>query len=275
MPLDHPFTGELETAPFVRRTLPILFLIFFWCWETWRPCFRWTGRWLHAGRNLLIAIVNAGLVALLLGLLLTTVLEWTRSHRVGLLNNLELAWEVRLPLGLLLLDGWMYCWHRANHVVPLLWRFHRMHHSDRKMDVTTATRFHLGELLLSTLFRLVLILVLGLDAWHIVVYEVLLQAVVQFHHANISLGNLDGWIRLVMVTPNMHKVHHSDRLEELNSNYSTILSIWDRLFASHRERTDMANVVFGLPEFAEPEWETLGGMLRIPFTNSTVGERGK
>jgi sterol desaturase/sphingolipid hydroxylase (fatty acid hydroxylase superfamily) len=160
---------------------------------------------------------------------------------------------------LVLLDCWMYFWHWANHVIPFLWRFHRTHHSDWHMNVTTATRFHLGEHVISTALKLGLIPLLGLEVWHLLVYDTLVIAVTQFHHADISMGRWDHWLRLVVVTPDMHKVHHSDRYRETNSNYSTVLSIWDRLFGSFRKRDDPATIVFGLKELADPDWQSVGG----------------
>jgi sterol desaturase/sphingolipid hydroxylase (fatty acid hydroxylase superfamily) len=113
--------------------------------------------------------------------------------------------------------------------------------------------------------RLGLIPLLGLDIWHLVIYETLVVAVTQFHHADIGLGRFDPWLRLVIVTPDMHKVHHSDQRPETNSNYSTVLSIWDRLAGSFRTRTDTKSIVFGLNEFTDPGWQTSWGMLRTPF----------
>ena len=147
--LHHLFastTTPLEYVGYAKRVAPVLLLALFWGWETWRPFFgQKEGRLKHAGRNLAVAIINAVVTSLLFGFVVVAVTGWTEQHHLGLLNNLALGWPVRILLGLLLLDFWMYFWHRGNHVIPLLWRFHRMHHSDRHMDVTTATRFHLGE----------------------------------------------------------------------------------------------------------------------------------
>ncbi|MDF1744155.1 MAG: sterol desaturase family protein, partial [Gimesia sp.] len=146
-----------------------------------------------------------------------------------------------------------------NHRIPLFWRFHRMHHSDPYMDVSTATRFHWGELIFSTLFRLLIIPLLGLQAWHIIVYGMLVFLSTQFHHANISIGRVDRFFRWFFVSPDMHKIHHSQIPEETNSNYSTVFSIWDRLAGTFRMRTDLKNIHFGLSEFEQPQWQTLIG----------------
>lgn len=261
-------TPHLEIAGYTRRLAPVLLLALFWCWETWRPFFgQREGRLQHAGRNLAVALFNTVILGLAFGSVLVAVTDWTEANQWGLLNHVELVWPVRFALGLVLLDAWMYCWHWANHAVPFLWRFHRMHHSDPHMDVTTATRFHLGEHVIAALLKLGLIPLLGLEVWHLVVYDTLVSAVTQFHHADISLGRWDRWLRLVLVTPDMHKVHHSDWHPETNSNYATVLSCWDRLFGSFRKRDDPHTIVFGLQECTDPAWQSIGGMLRTPFAN--------
>lgn len=263
----------LEYVGYARRVAPVILLALFWCWESWRPFFgQKEGRLRHAGRNLAVAVVNTVVVGLLFGYVMVVVTGWTQENQLGLLNNLGLGWPGRFVVGLVLLDGWMYFWHRANHAVPLLWRFHRMHHSDRHMDVTTATRFHLGEHVGSTVLKLGLIPLLGFEVWHLLVYDTLVIAATQFHHADISLGRYDRWLRLVVVTPDMHKVHHSDRRPETDSNYSTVLSVWDRLFGSFRKRDDPGGIVFGLKEFTDPGWQSVAGMLKTPFVGPRVGE---
>ena len=250
----------------LKMAAPVLLLAIFWCWETWQPFFGQTqGRVRHALHNLAVAISNTLILGLAFGALTVAVAGWTAESTVGLLNLVELPAAVRFALALILLDGWMYLWHRANHAVPLLWRFHRMHHSDPHMDVTTATRFHLGEHLVSATLRLGVICVLGLEVWNIVVYETLVLALTQLHHADISLGRLDRWLRLVIVTPDMHKVHHSDWRPETDSNFSTVLSLWDRLARTFRMRANPKSIVFGLNEFEEPRWQTWWGMLKTPF----------
>ena len=268
-PLFASTTTPLEIVGYAKRIAPVLLLTLFWCWETWWPFFgQKDGRLKHAGRNLAVAVFNTVVMGLLFGYVMVVVTGWTQQNQSGLLNNLGLGWVIRFVLGLVLLDCWMYFWHRGNHVIPFLWRFHRMHHSDRRMDVTTATRFHLGEHVISTVLKIGLIPLLGLEVWHLPAYDALVIAVTQFHHADISLGRWDEWLRLVVVTPDMHKIHHSDQHEETDSNYSTVLSVWDRLFGSFRKRDDPKTIVFGLKEFADPSWQGITGMLRTPLAGS-------
>jgi sterol desaturase/sphingolipid hydroxylase (fatty acid hydroxylase superfamily) len=258
----------LEEFFLVKRAVPVLILALFWCWETWRPFFgQREGRWQHAARNLAIAVFNTVILGLAFGSITMTVTDWTEQKQYGLLNAIDFRGPLRFGLALGLLDGWMYLWHRANHIIPFLWRFHRMHHSDRHMDVTTATRFHLGEHVGGAILRLGLIPLLGFEVWNLVVYDTLVIAVTQFHHADISLGRWDRWLRWFIVTPDIHKVHHSDWRPETDSNYSTVLSVWDRLARSFRLRSDSKTLVFGLREFTEPSWQTWWGMVKTPIVN--------
>jgi sterol desaturase/sphingolipid hydroxylase (fatty acid hydroxylase superfamily) len=268
LPLDDP--------RYIKLVVPVVLLALFWCWETWRPFFgQREGRVRHAGHNLAIAIFNTVILGLAFGVVTATVADWAERNQYGLLNALDIGGPLRFVAALVLLDGWMYVWHRANHTIPFLWRFHRMHHSDRHMDVTTATRFHLGEHLGAAVLRLGLVPLLGFEVWNLVVYDTLVIAVTQFHHADISIGRLDRWLRWLIVTPYMHKVHHSDWRPETDSNYATVLSIWDRLFGSFRMRSDPRTLVFGLREFTGPGWQSWWGMLKTPFAapRADTGQR--
>jgi hypothetical protein len=177
---------------------------------------------------------------------------------------------VKLPVGVLLLDAWMYAWHRANHALPFLWRFHRMHHSDPTVDVTTALRFHCGEIVLSSLLRLAVVPLLGLELWQVILYETMLLPVIAFHHSNVALPERwDRLLRLVIVSPNMHRVHHSDWQPETDSNFASIFSWWDRLGRSFRLRPDVRTLHYGLREFDGDRWQSLWGLLRTPLARLT------
>jgi sterol desaturase/sphingolipid hydroxylase (fatty acid hydroxylase superfamily) len=261
-------TFSLEEFGLLKHAAPAALLALFWCWETWQPFFGHRKcRWRHAGHNLAVAVINTVTLAVLFGSVTLMVATWTEQNEFGLLNHLGFAGPVRFVLALVLLDGWMYVWHRANHAIPLLWRFHRMHHSDQHMDVTTATRFHLGEQVASSLLRLGLIPLLGFEVWILAVYDGLLIGIIMFHHADISIGRWDRWLRLLIVTPFMHKVHHSDWRPETDSNYSSVLSIWDRIAGTLRMRSEPKTIVFGLEEFTDPSWQTWWGMWKTPFVN--------
>jgi sterol desaturase/sphingolipid hydroxylase (fatty acid hydroxylase superfamily) len=149
-----------------------------------------------------------------------------------------------LALDLVLLDFLIYWWHRANHVVPLLWRFHSVHHFDRFLDTTSAVRFHPGEVVLSALARAVVIVVLAVPLASVLIFEALVLMAAMFHHSNLRLpATLEHALSLLVVTPSIHWVHHHRVRADTDSNYCTILSLWDRLFASrspHARTPDMA-----------------------------------
>ena len=164
-----------------RLSLALCLLVIFWVWETWRPLVHCrVGRVRHAVRNLTIAITNAVILGIVFGTATIVVLEWTKRHAYGLLNGLQLTGIVRLVFALVLIDAWMYVWHRANHTIPLLWRFHRTHHSDPQVDVTSAARFHLGEQIMAVTLRLGLIVILGLRMGDVLMYGLLVIAMTHF-----------------------------------------------------------------------------------------------
>lgn len=219
----------------------------------------------HGIRNVAIGIVNGVVLAGGFSALLLAAVRWGAVHPAGLLHWVSLPHWMEWIVGFVAFDLWMYLWHRANHGMSWLWRFHRVHHSDLAMDVTTALRFHLGEMVLSVLLRLAVIPLLGITLGNLLLYELILHPVIYFHHSNIALPEAwDRLLRLVVVSPNMHRVHHSDIPVETNSNYASVFSFWDRLGRTYRRR-DVRTIRYGLPEFRQPQWQTLAGLLRTPL----------
>ncbi|HXP60983.1 MAG TPA: sterol desaturase family protein [Dongiaceae bacterium] len=266
--------SRLKTASSV--SLLVLLLV----WESWTPffaCFvRAAGeRTRHALKNLALGVLNALVTGLLFVGLWWGTAAWAERQQFGLLHWVDLPVWARLAGAVLLFDAWMYFWHRLNHRVPFLWRFHRTHHSDPRMDVTTANRFHLGEIVFSSILRVPVIALLGLRLWELVLYEAAMFAVVQLHHANIALPIwLDRGLRALIVTPFMHKVHHSRWQPETDSNYSSLFSFWDRLFRTFRWRDDPRALRFGLEEFDGQENHTLAGLLATPLRQVQRGTAG-
>ncbi len=224
-------------------------------WETVHPFFgfyskdphRLRGRLLHGVTNLGFGLLNGLAIRFVFLALWVRTMQWTDAQGFGVLHWLSAPEWLRWALALLLLDAWTYWWHRLNHSVPFFWRFHRLHHSDRQMDVTTANRFHLGEMIMSSLLRVPVLALIGCRLEQFALYELLLFAVVQFQHANIGLAErLDRALRWVIVTPHMHKVHHSVVRTEQNSNFSSLFSWWDRLALSLRLSRDPRTIAFGL-----------------------------
>lgn len=219
---------------------------------------------------------NLGLVAintLLLRLLFPTAAVGMAAFAVnegwGLLNRLSWPDWLELILAVALLDLVIYLQHVMVHAVPVLWRLHRVHHADPEYDLTTGARFHPIEIILSMLIKIATIAALGPPVVAVVLFEVILSGMAMFNHANIELpATLDRWLRRIVVTPDMHRVHHSVEPDETNSNFGFNLSLWDRLMGTYREqpRLGQLGMRIGIASLDDPEITTrLGGMLRIPF----------
>ena len=223
-------------------------------------------RWRRTLINVCIAGSNALLLSVLLGGLLVATCQACELKRVGLLHVLGIAsWGNALST-VVLLDGVTYGWHRAYHQVPVMWRMHRVHHSDLDVDVTTSGRFHLTEMGLSAIFRLGVIALWGASVAGVILFEIVFGLFNQLEHANLRLpGRLDRWLRAVVVTPDMHRVHHSQISDHTNSNYGTIFSFWDRLFGTYRVVEDQGALILGLPEYRKPLDVTMGRVLAMPF----------
>jgi sterol desaturase/sphingolipid hydroxylase (fatty acid hydroxylase superfamily) len=200
----------------------------------------------------MLALVAATVHLLTMPIVLQT-LSFGERRGLGLLRVFEAPPWARLLLGIVALDYTLYVWHWLNHRVPFLWRFHSVHHADRDMDVTTGTRFHLGELVLSGAYRAAQVSIIGADVATLIVFEALMNASAQFHHANVRLPlGLERALNLVAVTPRMHELHHSTTARETHSNFSTIFSVWDRLHGTMTRRkltpaTAATDTVIGLP----------------------------
>ena len=192
---------------------------------------------------------------------------WAQQHSIGLLNLVSLPLWVQVAAGVLLMDLTFYYWHRLNHTRPLLWRFHNVHHADPDMDVTTSFRFHWGEVLYSTVFRLLQVCLIGVLPLTYVVYEVVFNCATMFHHSNLRLPvDWERRLNRVFVTPRMHGVHHSVVGFETNSNYSVIFAWWDRLNRSLKLNVGQRDIVIGVPGYLLPGDNRILPMLALPFT---------
>jgi sterol desaturase/sphingolipid hydroxylase (fatty acid hydroxylase superfamily) len=216
--------------------------------------------------NLCISGLAFGLAALSIRPIIAPMLQWVEEQPVGLLHLLDMPLALRSVLAFLLLDVSFYYWHVANHKVPLLWRFHNAHHIDPDLDVTTAFRFHAGEILLSTGFRAAQILLIGVSAGIYLSYEVIFQAATLFHHSNVRLPiAVERLLNRVVVTPRMHGIHHSQVRGETNSNYSVVLSWWDRLHRTLRLNIPQAQIAIGIPGYTRAGDNTLWNALIMPL----------
>ena len=235
--------------------LAVIALVVLLAWETARPFFsyfaggreKWILRGRHGVINLALGLLNAAVTGLIFSGIWFATTVWAAEHQLGILRWIQMPEWTRWIAALLLLDLWTYFWHRISHVVPFFWRFHKLHHVDRMMDVTTASRFHTLEIVFSSILRVPVLVLVGCGIEQLALYELLLFAVVQFQHANVALPEpLDRLLRVVIVTPYLHKVHHSVAVTERDSNYSSLFSWWDRIFRTLRINRDPRRIVFGV-----------------------------
>ncbi|HEU4660864.1 MAG TPA: sterol desaturase family protein [Pseudolabrys sp.] len=234
------------------------------------------GRRARWANNLGILIVDIVAVRLLVPTAAVGVALIAAQHDWGLLRLLGLPLWAAGILGFILLDFTIYLQHRLFHAVPLLWRLHRMHHADLDIDVTTGVRFHPAEIVLSALIKIAAVLALGVPALSVLLFEVVLNATSMFNHSNVKLPpRLEALARLVVVTPQMHEVHHSVLREETDSNFGFNLPWWDRLFGTYRAQPAVGpDVQIGLPEFRDPGELRLDRLLTQPFRNGTSQKDG-
>ena len=235
-----------------RGVLSIGWMIVLLAWESLHPCFKrsildWRSRGHHGLLNIGLGFVNAVVTTLVFVALWKWSTHWAQENSFGLLNWLPISGLLRLIAAVGLLDVWTYGWHRICHEFPILWRFHRVHHSDAEMDVTSANRFHLVEIAVSSILRIGILPLMGIRFGELVVYETALQVLVQWQHANVRLPRLmESALRLFLVTPGLHQVHHSQLRVETDSNFSSLFSIWDRIGRTFRTRQDPSQIVLGL-----------------------------
>lgn len=223
------------------------------------------GRLRRALPNLALA-AGVILTNVALASLMASLSALVTRHGIGLLAGLRSHPWMLLAAGVAGLDGFAYLAHRLLHKFPLGWRFHRVHHSEPEVDVTTAFRQHPGETLWRALWQCSGIAFLGLPFWILPVYLCLSSGNALLEHANIRMGNrADRWLRLVIVTPNMHKIHHSRVMDETDSNYSNIFSFWDRFCGTYTADANYREIRYGLDGFDNREKQTLAGLIRAPF----------
>jgi sterol desaturase/sphingolipid hydroxylase (fatty acid hydroxylase superfamily) len=236
-------------------------------------------RWLT---NLGIAGID-GLMLRLMAMLAVPVAAvaaafYAQTHGIGLLNRLAWPDWLKNTLALLMLDLAIWAQHIASHKVPLFWRLHQVHHADRDIDVTTAVRFHPVEIALSMLWKIVVVVPLGASPLAVFLFEVILNACAMFNHANIALPAwLDGVVRLFIVTPDMHRVHHSVLWREHDSNYGFNLSLWDRLFRTYVAQPEAGHegMTIGLDPYQTESPTRFGWSLSLPFQQQKSATRNQ
>lgn len=224
---------------------------------------RWVTNWSVSILNTLtLRLMAFALPALAAGAALDA-----QTQGWGLLQHFALPAWFEVVIAILILDFAIWFQHLVTHKVPILWRLHRVHHADRDMDVTTAIRFHPIEIALSMLLKIGIVYALGPSVLAIILFEIILNSTAMFNHANIRLPlSLDRWVRLILVTPDMHRVHHSVHRHEHDSNYGFSLSIWDRMFKTYIAQPEAGHdeMLTGL-RWQDESPAKLGWSLLLPF----------
>ena len=237
-----------------------------WSLESLLPLYRyeehrWRRAWPNVALTILLIVTNLALSFVMAG-----ISQFASTYRFGLFQLVSMPSFAIGFLGVMALDLFTYFAHVLLHKSFVGWRFHRVHHTDYEVNVTTAFRFHPGETVWRILWYALAILTFGLPIWVLLVYLTISALNGQLEHANIRLEErLDRVFRLLIVTPNMHKVHHSRMQIQTDSNYGNILSVWDRLFGSYTPAIDFNRLRYGLAGFDSRDTQTLPALLRLPF----------
>lgn len=201
----------------------------------------------NEARNIAVGIFNAALL-FIPSRILVEIFSYTQEHHIGLLKLFPLSFAAEAVITFIIMDLAMYGWHRLNHTQSLLWRFHRFHHLDEQMNTATALRFHSAELLAAVIAKGLFFFFMGLSFLPVLIYETVFFIVVVFHHSNIKIsGGADMLYRKIFSSPMMHRIHHSEKKEETNSNYGSVFSFWDKIFKTYKKEA-AGEIVYGVRE---------------------------
>jgi sterol desaturase/sphingolipid hydroxylase (fatty acid hydroxylase superfamily) len=266
---------EKNTELFIRLGFFVGILIIMALWEVLAPrrpltttkVTRWAG-------NLGLVFIDSILVRLILPITLMGLAFLARQRGWGILNQFQLPFWFHLILGVLIFDFAIYLQHLMFHAVPLFWRLHMVHHSDMDFDVTTGVRFHPIEIILSMGIKMAVVLLIGPLPLSIPIFEILLNGTSMFNHGNVRYSTaIDSVLRLLVVTPEMHRVHHSTIRWETNCNFGFNFPWWDRLFGTYRPQPAKGHLemTIGLDQFKDPKKLSLPWLIALPF----VGKMGR
>jgi sterol desaturase/sphingolipid hydroxylase (fatty acid hydroxylase superfamily) len=217
-------------------------------------------------RNVALAGLSAATLQLAERPVTSRLTRWVERRRFGLLQRVRLPRPVETIAACLLLDYTLYVWHVLTHKVPVLWRFHRVHHCDLDMDASTGIRFHFGEIALSVGWRAAQVLAIGASRRALSIWNTLLLMEVMFHHSNVNLpAGAERRLATFLVTPRLHGIHHSVEPDEMNSNWSSGLTIWDALHRTLRRDVPQDRITIGVPDLRDPGQVTLPKLVVMPF----------
>jgi sterol desaturase/sphingolipid hydroxylase (fatty acid hydroxylase superfamily) len=262
---------DLEQRPLERMAILVSGLLFFWILEGAIPVFSLryrTTKLNHAAVNFAFTVIHL-IIHSLLAIVIVRLSDWCQAHSFGIVHwtKANIGWSVLI--GVLALDFSSWWVHWVMHRQPLLWRFHLIHHSDSKVDVTTGLRHHPGDSMLRGVFFILFIFISGAPMYAVMIYQTLVVAFTAFTHANISLPvAIDKWLSYLLISPNMHKVHHHRLQPYTDTNYGAVFSIWDRLLGTF-SHLPMQDIRYGIDRYYPAEKdEDLGTLLKKPFLPS-------
>lgn len=263
----------MENEAIIRLSFFLGVLIIVAIWETVSPRRVLTTskpiRWIS---NLGIVGIDTLAVRILFPVIAIDIAFMAQEKGWGLFNNMDLPYGVSIILAVLMLDMIIYLQHVMFHTVPILWRLHMMHHADMDIDVTTGLRFHPIEIVISMFIKMGSVAALGASPLAVIILEIILNATAMFNHGNIKLPlKIDKVLRLLVVTPDMHRVHHSVTIRETNSNFGFNFPWWDRLMGTYRDQPAAGHegMTIGLAQFRNPRRNVLHWMLALPFFGDT------
>ena len=259
-------TGESS----IRLTMfwgGVIFFLLVELWVSYRPStISKSKRWAN---NIGITLFNSIILHLVFSGAIVGTVVIVQSKQLGLLNMVQAPAWLKVLFTVLFFDFMLYVWHLLNHEMPFLWRFHRVHHCDLNMDVSTATRFHIGELFISALIKISIIYFLGASAVAVLIFESVLVLCAQFHHSSIKIPKwFETLFWVLFVPPSMHRIHHSVVIKERDRNYGTIFSLWDRGLGTLRKDVNQDTIRIGMGAYPRADKLNFHQLLIMPFTRA-------
>lgn len=257
----------------IRLSIFLVILAIMIAWELYSPrrSLRYS-RWLRWPINISLSVLGMVLVRFTVGGIAYLAAISAAELELGLLNQIDLPFWLTMTFSLILMDVAIYGQHVASHKWKWLWRLHKIHHTDLDFDVTTAVRFHPIEILISMIYKVFVIYIIGAPAIAVIAFEVILSGSALFNHSNILIPlKIDKWLRTLIVTPDMHRIHHSVIQKETDSNYGFALSVWDRLFANYTEQPQDGHqqMTIGLQDYRYSDDVSIRQLLVMPFKSAS------
>lgn len=268
---DYIYNNESTIRLSIFLSAFIVLALSEWMWPKRELTQDKTRRWLN---NFGLIVSSTLLVRVLVPLAAVGAAYFAEQEHLGFANHFELPAWIEFIIIVLLLDLSIYIQHTLFHVMPVFWRFHRVHHSDMDCDVSTGVRFHPVEILISIILKIIFILLLGAPVLAVILFEIVLNFMSMFTHSNVRINEtIERVIRWFFVTPDMHRVHHSTRENETNSNFGFHLSVWDRIFGTYKAEPEAGHqgMFIGLDQFREPTCQTFKSLIGMPFYGHVRG----